>query len=127
MAFEIEFNNWLQDALQQEIPTSVRAFSFNLFEYPEKEEAKFGVELVGTKTFNESDPDWACDEIWEPKQRKLEISILFSGGDWKQCQAKVKSLAVEFLRNGPGAGILKSRQGVGIGFVDGDMEVIWQS
>lgn len=124
MNFEDTFKYWLENALQKGVPGSVKAFSFNLFEYPETNEVKFGVELVGTETFDESDSDWACDEIWEPEQRTLAIPISYSGKSWEDCFGRIKELVTALLNCGAVA-VLKSRSGVGVGFVDGDIEIVW--
>ena len=64
MDFENTFESWLSNSLSQEIPDSVRAFSFNLYEPALVDDVKFGVELIGAESFNEDDSDWACDEVW---------------------------------------------------------------
>ena len=73
MNFEREFENWLSTALQVPVPEEVKAFSFNLFEPAGEEEVKFGIELIGAGNYDPDDSDWACDEVWEPKQRRLFI------------------------------------------------------
>jgi hypothetical protein len=38
----------------------------------------------------------------------------------------MKALVIKFLEgNSPSAKKLKSSQGIGLGFVDGDLEVVW--
>ena len=127
MSFENNSKDWLERALKNGVPASVQAFSFNLFEYPETSQVKFGIELIGAETFDASNSDWACNEIWEPEQRTLEIPTTFSGQGWEECLARLKELVLDVLGGAPAGKILKSRSGVGIGFVDGDLEVVWQS
>lgn len=126
MSYEKEFNEWFSASLAQSIPTSVKAISFNLFELPESPEVKFGIELIGSSSFDENDPDWACNEVWEPRVRKISIPKNFSGSSWEQCLANVRALLLTCLSSEIAAEKLKSKLGVGLGFVDGDIEVLWQ-
>lgn len=127
MDFEVEFCAWVDRFLGNEVPVVVKAFSFNLFEYPEILEIKFGIELIGASYFDANDPDWPCEEVWEPEQRSLEIPKKFSGRYWEDCLTLMKALVLKVLGNERASKILKSRLGVGIGFIDGDFEVLWQS
>ena len=87
---------------------------------------KFGVEIIGAVSFDETDEDWACDEIWEPKQRTLSIPIEYSGDDWEQCLEVVTQLIKTILESSePSAMVLNSKP-IGIGFVDGDLTLIRQ-
>ena len=125
MTFEDSLRTWLARSLAESIPEGVTAFSFNLFEYPETATVKFGVELVGCGCFDPANSDWACDEVWEPVKRAIEIPVSFSGRNWEVCQRKVRALIAEGLFADIRIGkALKSVQGVGLGFVDGDLEIL---
>jgi len=128
MTFEERFGAWLEAGLFKPVPNSVRGFAFNLFESGLGCGAKFGIELVGANRFDADDADWACDETWEPEDRHLLIPDDYSGVDWAPCLAKMKALVQKELR-GPthAAKMLQSRQGVGIGFVDGELEIVWEA
>jgi len=125
MDFESDFATWLASSLSQCIPDSVIAFSFNLYEPAMVDGVKFGIELIGSGEFDANDPDWACDEIWEPEIRGVNIPITYSGEAWEECLQKLKALVILEL-DSPETEILKSRRGVGIGFVGGDLEIIWK-
>jgi hypothetical protein len=125
--FEEEFNIWLEDSLSISVPTNVKAFSFNLYETAFEEDFKFGIELIGAERFDRTDEDWACEEIWEPIQRRISIPVLYSGENWEECLQKFNSLVTKFVSSeGKAALVLKSRDGIGIGFVDGNLEIIWE-
>ncbi len=126
MSFEEKFTEWLNDCLSQPIPASVKAFSLNLFEPAGIDGVKFGIELIGAGEFDEDDSDWACDEVWEPEERQISIPLSFSGSNWEQCLSNIRELAAGYLSSGAAADKLKSKLGVGLGFVDGDLEVLWQ-
>ncbi|MEJ2613067.1 MAG: hypothetical protein P8179_24185 [Candidatus Thiodiazotropha sp.] len=127
MDFENTFESWLSNSLSQEIPDSVRAFSFNLYEPALVDDVKFGVELIGAESFNEDDSDWACDEVWEPTTRGINIPITYSGNSWETCLERLKALVIKHLSTDAAYSMkMKSKQGVGVGFVDGDLEIVWK-
>jgi hypothetical protein len=125
--FEEEFQVWLEKALKCDLPNEIKAFSFNLFEPALIDGVKFGVEIIGAGEFDANDPDWACDEVWEPEQRKLNIPIEYSGDSWQMCLEKVTKLVADTLQKNVNlAAKLKESMGVGVGFVDGDLKIVWQ-
>ncbi len=127
MDFNEDFNNWLTAALSEDIPDDVAAFHFNLYESAGDEEIRFGIDLVGTGSFDPEDDDWACDEVWTPEQRMLYIPLEASGTEWEACLSRMKSLVQNYLNTEQSpAEKLKSGAAVGIGFVDGDIELAWQ-
>lgn len=126
MDFSRDFDGWLREALRDGVPSEVVALSFNLFEPAHIQGVKFGVELVGAKVFDATNSDWACEEVWEPKERRLHIPIEFSGQEWETCLAKVKLLVGSSLAKADVVSTgLNGLQGVAVGFVDGDLDVIW--
>jgi hypothetical protein len=126
VAFEESFRTWLSRACAEPIPPTVKAFSFNIFEYPETPTVKFGVELIGASSFDSANPDWACDEVWEPSIRRLQIPTSFSSRAWEDCLARTEVLVHDCLESPPLAQFLKQGEAVGIGFVDGGLSLIWR-
>lgn len=135
MEFSDQFRQWLAQALADEPPAAVQAFAFNLLDYGiaadddadgGDEGVMFGIELTGAASFDAADPDWACDEVWEPARRVLDIPLAFSGTDWESCLRAIDILLRQTLAGADrSARLLTSRQGVGLGFVDGDLAVLW--
>ncbi|RGE40593.1 hypothetical protein DZC30_19975 [Comamonas testosteroni] len=123
MDFSLQFPHWLDAAASQTSP-DIAAFSFNLYEPAGVPGVKFGIELIGAASFSPDDPDWPCDEIWSPDPRGIDIPLSFSGSDWEACLAKAKALVADYLSS-PSGHWLQAGEAVGIGFVDGDLEVIW--
>jgi hypothetical protein len=127
MTFPDQLANWLERTLTDEIPINVKAFSFNLYEPAFVDDTQFGIELIGANEFDLSNSDWACEETWEAKPRGLNIPIVFSGETWEECLEKITVLILEELSKDTFVSrVLKSRQGIGVGFVDGDINVIWE-
>ncbi len=56
--------------------------------------------------------------------RGIDIPEQFSGTSWEDCLERVKALANDYISSATGTW-LQSSNAVGIGFVDGDFEVIW--
>jgi hypothetical protein len=127
MKFESTFASWLAAALSSRIGDHVKALAFNLYEPAFIPGVKFGIELIGASFFDEDDLDWPCEEAWEPEIRGIDIPESFSGSDWESCLPNMKTLVINHLeKDNAIAPTLKAVEGVGIGFVDGDLEILWK-
>ncbi len=117
-------SQWLDAVLAGPIPEGVAAYCVNLYETSKGYE----VELVGASEFDPEDSDWACSELFTSRDRnRFAISRATAGGDWAAALGYVQSTVAEYLAaNGDGAKVLKSTQAVGVGFVDGDLTVLWR-
>ncbi len=124
MTFEEDFKVWLTDSVRTAIPASVRAFSFNLCEL-DNDGSSFGVELIGSSEFDIEDGDWACNEVWAATPRMLEIPVAFSSRSWEGCIAAVKRLVIAAIAADGAGKILQTREAVAVGFVDGDLDLVW--
>lgn len=118
-----KIETWLNNVLEQKIPSKVKAFCFNLYE---DENESWSIELVGTKTFDPDDEDWACDEITDFWTRYKPFSWK-EKADWKEVLSEVVSALKQYLKNGLYADVLKSRAGVAVGFVDGNLEILYSN
>jgi hypothetical protein len=126
IVFEKEFEKWLLESLQSDIPPEIKAFSFNLFEPFGEEEIEFGIELIGANTFDENNPDWACNKIWEPINRQLSIPTSYSSSDFEICLDKMKALIKIVLKSNKHiSDKLQQCEATAIGFVDGDLHLIY--
>ena len=126
MTFAESFHAWLDSSLSADIPDAVVAFSFNLYEESFVEGAKFGVELIGSNHFDATNSDWACEEIWQPSVRSIHVPVVFSGEYWEGALDAVQRLIQAKLASGDQASSAPtSRQGIGVGFVDGELNVLW--
>ena len=123
MSFSTTFSDWLDRALPATQPPTVKAFSFNLTNVYGKE---YAVEVVGASRFDESNPDWACDEVWSPTPRQIDIPSGALGTEWEDVLPAASKLVLEYLASGARKDVLKSSEAVGIGFVDGDLHILWR-
>ena len=126
MSFDDSFKAWLRQSLDTVIPESVRAFSFNLYESGD-DDSPFGVDLIGSPHFDVEDGDWACEEVWEATPRWLPIPATFSTNSWQMCLANVKALVLRALEDKAIGETFRAREGIAVGFVDGDLDLVWQS
>lgn len=112
---------WLNGILEQEIPPSVVGLSFNLYE---DGEYNWTMELVGTESFDLEDNDWCCEEIFDFGTRAVPLSWKEKKA-WNEILDKMKKNIKKYLDKGKYSYVLKKYQGVGIGFVDGDVEILF--
>jgi hypothetical protein len=83
--------------------------------------------VAGTPDFAADDGgDWACEYVWESSDRYLQLDGLaaIKLNDWMAAveHAKAVVAAVRPWETGPG-----DLRGVGVGFDDGDVHVVWTS
>lgn len=116
-----EVTNWLNGVLQQDIPENVAAFCFNLYDDGDN---AWSMELVGTERFDIDDDDWPCDEVTDFGTRE-GLLAWEKQTEWEAVFAEICDVLKQYLENGEYANVLKSKEGVGVGFVDGDIEIIF--
>ncbi|MDX6766531.1 MAG: hypothetical protein SFU85_07050 [Candidatus Methylacidiphilales bacterium] len=120
MTFDDTFAQWLDTSLSLSPPDQVNGFSFNLTNI---QGDRFAIELIGASRFDEQDPDWACDELWQATPRQIEIPAGALGTNWTDVLEGSKQLIARYLNSGKQNNILKAAEGIAVGFVDGDLIV----
>lgn len=116
-----EFTAWL-DAAMAEVPLNqIVAVNFNLYE--SDEDQVFHVQIVGTASFDEEDEDWACDEVFTSG----ENIFFLRAEDWEDCLKRCAVLVQKYLADGKYGSELKVVRAVAMGFVDGDLEIIYEN
>lgn len=119
----VEFNRWADRILSKYRSDSVVAYNFNLYEHAKE----FAIQLVGTRSFDVSEQDWACDAIFSSGEDLFCLAHSIVGDRWESGLEAAKSLVKNYLDHGSQSAFLKASRGVGVGFVDGDIELIDQS
>ena len=114
-----EFAKWLDGALDTELPEDIAAFNFNLYE---DGDGLWSIELIGASRFDAEDPDWACDEVFTNREEPLSWS---AETDWENVLETMTVYVEKYLEEGKYADMLKSYDAVGIGFVDGDITIVY--
>jgi len=114
-----EFEAWLDAALEADLPDDIAAFNFNLYE---DDEYLWSIELIGASSFDPEDPDWACDEVFTNREEPLSWS---AETDWENVLETMTQYVEKYLIEGKYAALLKEYEAVGIGFVDGDITIVY--
>ena len=113
--------DWIDGVLKNTaIPADVVAFCFNLYE---ESNGSWAMELVGTESFDLEDEDWACDEVADFGSRENLYHWKMACRWDEALEYMVKELK-QYLSRGKYAELFKSKEGVGVGFVDGDIEIL---
>lgn len=123
MLYYEDFSKWLEGNLEQ-LPSDVVAVNFNLYEGADQ---TYDIQLIGTDTFNEEDEDWVCEEIFTTGENVFLLPKTNSIENWEDGLSFIRKMVEKYLENGKYANILKGLQAVGIGFVDGDIELLYQA
>lgn len=118
-----KFDAWLNDILCENIFPNVAAYYFCLHEgLPDDFSNIFHLQLIGTDIFDEEDEDWACSEIYYSRPNYCEI---IGVKDWENAQEVCVFIVSKYLKNGKYANRLKASQGVGVGFCNGNIEIVY--
>ncbi len=113
------FAKWVDGVLQQEFPENTVAVNFNLYE--EQNENEYSVQIIGAENFDEE--DWACYETFTTGEN---LYVWVEDGGWEKALRTAVSNLQRYLDSGKYSSVLKKYDGVGIGFVDGDIEIIYK-
>ena len=117
-----EFHAWLDAKLSEDLPSGIKGFAINLYEYVDA----YGAELVATPTFDKEDEDWACDDIYMSDHFELPKELFLSG--WENALEKVTESTSDYLKgNSEGSLRLRSVKGVAVGFVNGNLNIVWEN
>lgn len=116
-------SQWLDNILTQHISNDIVAFCFNLYDDGDD---KWSMELVGTDRFDIDDADWPCNELTDFSTRKKPL-VWHKETDWEKVLAEMVTVLRNYLESGKYAEVLKSKVGVGIGFVDGDVKILYSN
>lgn len=63
-----DIEKWIDHLFENTIPDEVVAIAFNLYEDGENE---WSIEMIGSNTFDVEDSDWACEEVFDTRDRML--------------------------------------------------------
>jgi len=119
--FYLEFNAWTDRLLSKHASSAVVAYNFNLYEHANE----FAIQLVGTRSFDLRNQDWPCDQIFSSGEDLFCLPHNVVGDKWQDGLEAAKSLVKTYLDHGTQAALFKASCGVGVGFVDGDIELAY--
>lgn len=116
---EKAFFSWLDGILLDEIPDEVVAINFNLYDDGND---KWSVEFVGAGSFDAGNSDWACDEIITSRDYPF---IIYKSASWQEIQKLAEKYISSYINAGKFSDKLKSYAAVGVGFIDGDISIVY--
>ena len=120
-----QVETWLNAILQQVVPAEIVGVNFNLYEdFEPGGEKSWSMELVGTGSFDKEDEDWACDEVCDFGTRETPFCWR-ENAEWDMILEKIVQILRKYMSEGLFAGKLKQCDGVGVGFVDGNIEILY--
>lgn len=114
--------NWIDAILKNPLPDGIVAFNFNLYEGVDS----FHIQLIGASQYSKDDEDWATNELYTTGENIFVIPRNICGQEWQKGLSFLKNIIEEYLNKGNYKGILKRTNAVGIGFVDGDIEILYE-
>ena len=116
-----EIEEWLDSLDLEDMPESIIAYNITLYEGDET----YDLQLIGSDEFDKDDPDWACSEVYSSEEEICYIEMTDEVGDWENAQKQFAECIKEYLEDGKYADVLKAAKAIGIGFVDGDIELLY--
>ena len=118
-------SEWLDDVLgdisETGIPNEVIAFGFNLYY---DGDYNWSMELIGTLKFDINDGDWLCNEVTDFDTRDAPFQWR-QKAEWKEILSDIVRILKKYLDSGRYSDVLKAKSGIGVGFVDGDVEILY--
>ncbi|MDE6470343.1 MAG: hypothetical protein K2L19_04915 [Eubacterium sp.] len=114
------FDIWLNNILANPLSADIKAICFNLYDDGDN---KWSIEFVGTSYFDENNTDWACNEVFTTRDNPF---VLIREYSWKDAENLFTEMVSKYLKDGKYANKLKAYTAIGIGFVDGDLNIIYK-
>lgn len=117
---EMDMRHWLDQVLKKGLPGQAVEILFNLYE-----DGKdwWSLELAGTGSFDPENPDWGCEEVFATRENPYQW---VQRAPWQKILRETEEAPREYLRTGGYVDTLKAYQGVGVGFVEGDIKILYQ-
>lgn len=115
-----DFEDWLNKILDENAHIEGVAINFNLYE---EEDMNWSIQLVSVSEFNEDDFDWCCEEIFTSGE---DLFSWQQNAEWEEILDISCDMIHKYLMNGKYSEELKKYRAVSVGFVDGDLEIIYK-
>lgn len=97
---------------EQSIPSDIVALNFGLYE-------PFGIELIGSRHYDENDDDWACNEDYVPNTRGISLNIS-DDTEWQTVLDNTSKIIKDLMNKNPTLKLWQVDH-ITIGFSDGDL------
>lgn len=100
----------------ENLPRGIKALNFGLYE-------PYGIELVGSKTYDKDDDDWACEEDFVPAERSCSNLFIDESEDWNDVLELIVEILKELVSELSHLKLLTVKH-ITTGFNDGDLVII---
>ena len=121
-----EFDKWLDNILEQEIPEEVVAIYFCIHNY-ESDLKTWTLDFMGTSSFDKEDDDWACDYIYDTYDQVFVLEKELSEDD--EYAEEIEKYYIKeiknYLKTGKYSDKLKTYKAVAVGHEDGELTNIY--
>lgn len=116
-----QISDWIDNTLINNFMDNIVAIAFNLYDDGNN---TWSLEMVGTSEFDIDDSDWACNELSDFGTRDNPF-VWNAESSWEDILQSVSTILKKYLEEGKNADRLKMLEGIGVGFVDGDIEILY--
>lgn len=116
----IDLEKWIDSIFENDLPEEIVAIAFNLYEDGNNQ---WSIEMIGSSSFDVEDADWACGEVFDTRD---DLQSWTQAANWEEILQEASHEIKRYIEVGKYAERLKSYKGVGLGFVDGDMTIVYQ-
>lgn len=116
-----KFIPWVDRHLIVAEASKAVAYNFHLYEH----EQFFAIQLVGAIKYDPDEPFAYEDEVFTSGEDLFILPRSKVGNDWRKGLEVASTLIRSYLEQGQEAHRLTSSSLVGVGFVDGDLEIIY--
>lgn len=114
-----DFVKWLDRVLDENNEIAGAGIVFNLYE---DSDMHWSIQLVSTSYVDIDDEDWKCDEVFSTGE---DLYTWQQDTGWEEILDVSIDMVKRYLEEGKYSDFLKSYDAVGIGFVDGDLEILY--
>ena len=113
----IKFIEWIERINQAEnISEDLSAFNFGLFQ----DEENYTIYLIGAKSFDESNDDWAIKEDFVPREKYFKLEL--ENKNWQEAELVVIELLNKFKQTKNfDKSFLANAKYITVGFDDGEL------
>lgn len=116
----IDFENWLNRVLDENVPIEGVAINFNLYE---DADMNWSIQLISASSFDEEDQDWCCEEQFTSGE---DLFSWHQDTGWEEIFDISCDMIRKYLIDGKYSEELKKYEAVAAGFADGDLEIIYK-
>ena len=112
-----KIEKWIDDAFENYIPEEINVINFELREYDDN---YWSIEMI-RKNNLEEDSDYAYDKVF-----KKEFRSWMQKATWEEILDEVITKTTKYINNGRFSEKVKSYEEIGVGFIDGDLTIVYK-